>query len=314
MQIEQTLGTLATPARPAEPHRNTASREGVSAPGASIPHFNGGAKAAASAGSRLNVTGAADRTYLRNAAIALAGLIGSIVLAYAPNAFDRPVTRFVNQWAHRSAALDTAFWSLDACFVFSGFTLMALIWFCWFENPDAESRARLAVGTLIAFPAGCISRLLQHTVPSHPRPFYDTLLNFRAPYLMGDKPLNTWNSFPSDHVTVFAGLVTAICIARPRLSKFVIPYFAIVESARIYMGAHYSSDVLGGAALGVMVVSAAQSPRAVALGRRLLRWETASPGRFYLAAFFLTSAIASLFLEIRTVASYFVHLGRIAHS
>lgn len=306
MQMQQTLGTVNTVGPTLDAQASAPSLSG-------LPRAR---RAASLAGRSLQATTSSPATsrdvpapsYLRNAAVAFAALLGAITFVYHPDVLDRPVTRFVNHWAHRSPTLDLAFWSLDGCFVFSGFALTALIWYCWFGNTDEDSRARILVGALLAFPAGAISRLLQHTVPSHPRPFYDAVLRFRTPYLMQEKPLNTWNSFPSDHATVFAALLTVICIARPKLSKFVIPYFILVESARIYSGAHYPSDLLGGAALGAMVIWAVQAPRILALGRRLLRFEITSPALFYMCAFFFTTCTATLFLEIRTVGSYFFHL------
>ena len=307
--MEQTFTNLGVPSRQGDNSGSSAMLNAVPTPRIAYPDQRQTAAPALKA-----VTAArpavASRHHVRNASIAFLALLGSICLAYRPDVFDRPVTRFINQWAHRSAVLDTTFWSLDACFVFSGFVLTALVWFCWFDTSSPEIRARLIVGSLVAFPAGCVSRLLQHKLATHPRPFYDQLLHFRAPYLLGDKPLNTWNSFPSDHVTVFAALLTIICIVRPRLGKLVIPYFIIVESARAYMGAHYPSDLLGGAALGALVVWIVQAPRATDFGRRILRWEAASPARFYTAAFALTWATSSLFLEPRTVGSYLLHALR----
>lgn len=305
MQVEQTLSVLGTAVCPTE---TAAKRDALTARRAALSAELEAAVATVDIPASQSVV--PRQRYIRNAAIAFAALLGAIALAYHTAVFDRPISRFVNQWAHRSVVLDTAIWSLDACFLFSGFVFTAFIWFCWFANKDEGSRARLVVGTLVAFPAGCVSRLMQHTVPSHPRPFYDQLLHFRGPYLLGDKPLNTWNSFPSDHVTVFAALLTIICIVRPKLAKFLIPYFIVVESARIYMGVHYTSDVLGGAALGALVIWAMQTPRITELGRRVLRWEASSPGLFYMAAFAVTWGTSNLFLEPRTIGSYLLHAIR----
>lgn len=307
--MEQTLTSLGTPGLPLTNVPASASLDGIAAVSRTLA---GPAPESLALRGTITASRPVDKAHLPNlgVAAAFASLLGAIALAYHPDVFDRPIARFVNQWAHRSALLDTACWSLDACFFFSGFVLTALLWFCWFEHPAKDSRARLLIGTLVAFPAGCISRLMQHKLATHPRPFYDPQLHFRGPYLMGDKPLNTWNSFPSDHVTVFAALLTTVCIVRPRLSKFIIPYFIIVESARTYMGAHYPSDLLGGAALGVLVVFAVQSSKALDFARRLLRWEAASPARFYTAAFALTWATSTLFLEPRTVGSYLLHALR----
>lgn len=282
--MQQTLATITGPGQTLEHTENLPAAEG------------------------LRIAHTADNRHLFNAAIAFVGLLAAIGLARKPYLFDRPVSAFINQFAHRSPSLDLVFWSLDGCFIFSGFALAALIWYCWFGSTQEDSRARILMGTLLAFPIGAVSRLLQHAVPSHPRPFYDPALHFRMPYLMQEHQLNTWNSFPSDHVTVFAALVTVICIARPSLTKFVIPYFVLVESARVYSGAHYPSDLFGGAALGSMVIWLAQRPRMVAIGRRLLRFEIVSPALFYAFAFFFTSRLANLFLEVRTIGSYFFHI------
>ena len=164
------------------------------------------------------------------------------------------------------------------------------------------------MGTLLAFPIGVTSRFLQHVIPTHPRPFYDPALGFQAPRIGGEPALNTWFSFPSDHVTVFAALVVVICISRPKLSWIVIPCFVGVELARTYMGAHYPSDLMGGAGLGAMVTFAAQAPWVTKFGCRIVRWESLSPSLFYMIAFIVSFEIATLFWDVRSIADGLVHL------
>jgi undecaprenyl-diphosphatase len=175
---------------------------------------------------------------------------------------------------------------------------MAMIWFCWFDNRDPDSRVRILVGTLAALGAGVISRFLQYTLPTHPRPYYDPALDFHRPFSL-DPPSNTWDSFPSDHVAVFAGLAVVLYLARPWFAFYAIAWTIIVESCRVYMGGHYPSDLIAGAALAAFVIWSAQASWVISKGDILMRWEKTSPALFYMIAFFLSYQIATLFADIR---------------
>ena len=94
-----------------------------------------------------------------------------------------------------------------------------------------------------------------------------------------------------------------IYIARSRFALAAIILTAVVELSRIYYGAHYPSDLLGGAALASMVVWAVQAPFFVSLGRLATRWEQARPSYFYMVAFFVSYQVATLAGDIRWVAS-----------
>jgi undecaprenyl-diphosphatase len=60
-------------------------------------------------------------------------------------------------------------------------------------------------------------------------------------------------SFPSDHATATLAIASAFLIHRMR--RLGIWFFAaafLVSASRVYIGTHYVSDVLGGAATGFM--------------------------------------------------------------
>jgi membrane-associated phospholipid phosphatase len=240
----------------------------------------------------------------RNVLISVFVFIVAFVVAVNPDSFDRPVTRFINGFVDSSTFFDKLVWAVFAFPTFSGVLLMALIWFCWFEADSSERRSRILIGTLASFGAGVVSRLLQHTLPTHPRPYYDKALEFRLPSDFPE-PLNTWDSFPSDHVAVFAGLVVVTYIARSRFAFAATVFTAVVELARTYMGAHYPSDLLGGAALASIVVWAVQAPIIVSLAVPVVKREQSSPSLFYTIAFFLSYQIPTLFGDIRWAASLF---------
>jgi undecaprenyl-diphosphatase len=234
----------------------------------------------------------------RNVLISGVVFLGTFAVALVPGGFDRPLTRLINSFANRSELFDHLVADCSRYFTFSGAVLMALIWYCWFDSKDLERRVRILVGTLGAFGAGVISRFLQHSLPTHPRPSYDPALGFQAP-LADPETYHTWNSFPSDHVAVFAGLAVVIYIARSRFAFFAIVWTIFVESSRTYMGGHYPSDLIGAAALAAIVIWAAQTSWPIALGEKVMRWEQSSPSLFYMSAFFLSYQIATLFADLR---------------
>jgi undecaprenyl-diphosphatase len=238
------------------------------------------------------------RKLRRNLFISGLLFVGAFALALVPEVFDRPTTRLINGVANRSWLFDYLTDASSKYFTFSGAVLMAMIWYCWFENRDTERRVRVLVGTLASIGAGGISRFLQHELLNHPRPYYDAALGFQLPLNL-DKPFNNWNSFPSDHVTVFAGLTVVLYIARPSFVTYAILWTIVVESFRNYIGAHYPSDLIAGAGLGAFAVWASQMSWPISAGKKVMRWEQSSPGLFYMIAFFLSYQIATLFNDIR---------------
>ena len=240
----------------------------------------------------------AHRQLRRNLLISGLVFVGAFALALVPEAFDRPATRLINGLANRSWLFDYLTEASSRYFTFSGVVLMAMIWYCWFENRDTERRVRVFVGTLASIGAGGISRILQHTLPIHPRPHYDAAVGFQLPLNL-EEVFNNWNSFPSDHVTVFAGLTVVLYIARPSFVTYAILWTIVVESFRNYIGAHYPSDLIAGAGLGAFAVWASQMSWPISAGRKVMRWERPSPGLFYMVAFFLSFQIATLFNDIR---------------
>jgi undecaprenyl-diphosphatase len=238
----------------------------------------------------------------RNAFISGLVLLGALALAMQPDIFDRPVSGLLNGYVGRWPVFDRIVVSLFIFPTFSGCVLMALIWSCWFGTEDRDLRAHILMGTLAAFGAGIISRSLQYSLPTHLRPVYDRVLGFQQ--LAGvDISHNVWNSFPSDHATVFTGLALVIWLAASRLGVFAMVFILFVEAARIYVGGHFPSDLIGAAGLAAMIVWIAQADWAISIGRSIVAWEKKAPSLFYMIAFFISYQIASLFLDVRNAMS-----------
>jgi undecaprenyl-diphosphatase len=60
-------------------------------------------------------------------------------------------------------------------------------------------------------------------------------------------------SFPSGHASTAFAAATVVAFLRPGLRWWVISIAALVAASRVYLGYHFTSDVLAGAVLGVAV-------------------------------------------------------------
>jgi undecaprenyl-diphosphatase len=114
--------------------------------------------------------------------------------------------------------------------------------------------------------------------------------------------LNHWNSFPSDHASYFFALATLIWINNRPLGVFALFWAAITSSTRIYLGFHYPSDILGGAAIGVLMVILAQKIPLPCFLYRVLSWERCASPFFYAIAFLASYQLGTLFMDIREIA------------
>jgi undecaprenyl-diphosphatase len=224
----------------------------------------------------------------------------------SPNDFDFTIVLFLNKFVGKSRLFDGSVELISEKHILEGVLFVALLWLIWFKDKHEESRIRLFMGGAAAVLAGLLSRLLQLAIPFHVRPLYNTDLTLTWPIGVERGFLKHWNSFPSDHASLFFALATLIWISDRRLGLFAFFWAAITSSTRIYLGYHYPTDILGGAALGIFMVILFQRlplPRVV---YRLLDWERYHSPSFYAVAFIATYQAATLFEDVRGIAQQIV--------
>lgn len=101
--------------------------------------------------------------------------------------------------------------------------------------------------------SGIAAQIVKHIV-GRARP---KLLTLDGPYSFhGFSIQNVWASFPSGHTTSAFAAAVALGYMRPRWRAWLLGGAVVIGLSRILVGAHYPSDVVGGAALGSLVAHA----------------------------------------------------------
>jgi len=134
---------------------------------------------------------------------------------------------------------------------------------------DASCRRRIPTTALTALAAaawaGLAVTVVKELVDRARPPFADPGLD-----PIGAVPASA--SFPSGHSATAFATAVAVGLVYPRLRLPLLALAALVALSRVYLGMHYSTDVLAGTVLGAaiglatgwMVLRVARSPRALA--------------------------------------------------
>ncbi|HLO18335.1 MAG TPA: undecaprenyl-diphosphatase [Anaerolineales bacterium] len=77
-------------------------------------------------------------------------------------------------------------------------------------------------------------------------------------------------SFPSDHTTLAFAIAALIWKFNRKVATVLLGLAILQGFARVYVGAHYPSDVVGGAVLGMLVSSAVGRASSIASVRHLI--------------------------------------------
>ena len=223
------------------------------------------------------------------------------------NVFDTTVIAAVNQYAQRSWVFDNAVSFLSTNHLLKGGVLTAMIWWLWFrEGPrQGERRAHILATFAACVVSMAIARTLALTTPFRLRPLHEAALAFRLPFGQEAAALDGWSSFPSDHATLFFTLATGLLFASRRAGLFALLYTTVfICLPRLYLGLHYPTDLIAGAALGVLIAVGANLLLASRPAmQRAAQWSLAAPASFYPLVFLFTFQIAEMFDSTRAVLS-----------
>lgn len=220
--------------------------------------------------------------------------------------FDVSIIHFLNQFAQVDPAFDRFVGDVANSPLLKGGLFMAYFWWQWFRvDKDTLSRRRsILVYIAGALLAVAVSRFLQDVLPFHTRPLDTPSLDFALPAGGNPDTLSGWNSFPSDHATLFFALTTAVWYQSRRLGILAALWtFFVICVPRVYLGYHYPSDIIGGAVLGIaLMVGVNHWTRRARWPARIVEWSALHQTAFYCIAFLSTYEISVLFYDVRTFA------------
>lgn len=222
------------------------------------------------------------------------------------NPLDLAVIRWLGQYTMASAPLNQVLRFIEGANLFKGLPMMSLFWFYWFKETPATPRIRR---TLLATLVGCmigvlVARFVNNVLPFAPRPFANPAL----PHLVyaGLAPIESQtlfhlNSFPSDHATLFFGLALGFWLISKPMGLLVFAYTALfIALPRMYLGLHYTTDILAGTALGIgFVLLSTWSRIAPLYTEPCMRLLEKYPAAFQTGLFFITIEVGILFDDVR---------------
>jgi undecaprenyl-diphosphatase len=221
------------------------------------------------------------------------------------NEFDAATIGLLNGLAHRWWLLDASAWLVAKQALFRTVPVIALLWWVWFVRDDRNARAReIVVATLAACVlAEVLGVLASALVPFRLRPIHEPALHFTLPFMMSPRTLEGWSSFPSDHAALFFTLCAGVFAVSRRLGLWACAYSLVVICLpRVYLGVHYPTDILAGAAIGIFsawlmtresVLTVVTAPA--------MRWLRGHPQSFYLCFMVFSYLMCTMFDDVRDI-------------
>lgn len=156
------------------------------------------------------------------------------------SSLDYTVFRAINGLAGRGPALDAAMIAFARYSPVVYAIGLALLWLTWKQR---NQRAALLAG-ISALVALGLGQIVGHAFPRD-RPY----LAHHVSLLITHSPDT---SFPSDHTTLAFAIAVAVWQFNRRAGIALLIFGMLVAVARVYVGAHYPGDVVGGAVLGAV--------------------------------------------------------------
>jgi len=188
----------------------------------------------------------------------------ALILLLLSRWVDAPLTVMINE--HVSPALNDVFHTIGLLgksdmYIFAALFLyvIGLIglhrgWVCPFRV-SFENIARGAMLVLTTMAVGGLITLVLKKVVARARPkllFEQDLYGLVAPFTKG----GAYNSFPSSHTLTAFAVAAAISVISPRWRVPALFVATLVGVSRLINRAHYLSDVLAAAAIGIFVAYA----------------------------------------------------------
>jgi membrane-associated phospholipid phosphatase len=188
--------------------------------------------------------------------------IAVIALVLASIAFAFWADAFVASWTnlHTSSALKPAAVVVSRVGDWPAHVAVGIIGMAIAFLARRKDWVRIFLAMLIACALAGIAARVIKVATGRARPHVQTERIWTGPTFRAK-----YNAFPSGHTASSTAFFAALFLARRKIGVAFLPIPAIIAAARVLAGAHYLSDIVFAAALGI--VCAALSCRSV-IGRR----------------------------------------------
>ena len=175
-------------------------------------------------------------------------LIGIVIAAIAIAAsfyFDDSGRDFMAQ--HQSRAMRNFMRYVSLFGDWPGHTVLGLILLAVAWVRGCKNWTRIFLSMLIAMSiAGLAGSVIKRTIP-RPRPSVHSELRWG-----GQRSSSKYQAFPSGHVLASMAFFSALFFSRRRIGLACLPIPILIAFSRMYLGAHYLSDVVCAAVLGFL--------------------------------------------------------------
>ncbi len=185
------------------------------------------------------------------------------------------------RWVNSLAKHTTWAHSIVKAFAVYGIAVFAvLLLTAWWHARSSEDPATAVAAiawAAIAPLIGVAAVQLIGAIVDRSRP-YDAIANV---LVLVDKTKDS--SFPSDHATVAGAVAAGLWLAGRRLgsrpqARIAVGAAILLGFSRVYVGAHYPGDVLGGLTLGT-IVAVVGAPLTQIVLAPIARWVARTPAR-----------------------------------
>jgi undecaprenyl-diphosphatase len=192
-------------------------------------------------------------------------------------------------------------------FLKNGF-FICLLWWIWFQAGERQEvrRKQLVASVVGGIVAAGVARFLVLVLPFRVRPFQEPTLQSLFPIHIAPEFFGGWSSFPSDHAVLFFAIAGGLFFIS-RLAGILgcCWVLLVICLPRVYVGFHYASDILAGAAIGFAIAWIANTPVVRdRVSRWPMEWLRRHCASFYAVAVLLSWQIGTLFDDIREFGKY----------
>lgn len=222
------------------------------------------------------------------------------------NSFDSSIETYLSN-IHLDPFAIRTIEAIADLYTFKGLVLIPVLWWMWFQQDERRKwRREMVLATLLSgLVALFVGRLLTHWLPFRVRPIYSAELHLHfAGSNIKDALLTSWSSFPSDHAMLWMAIATGIFLVRRGIGVLAILYTVLfICVPRAYLGFHYPTDLLMGAAVGIGITYVmTRDAIRVRYATPALRWIELRPGPSAMLAFILCIELVTQFDELRKLA------------